>query len=83
MTTDATFNLLQLQERPSWYEHLAEVEAAMRHESRITNARLATGWGGDEGGWYSPDGIHETEWEEQGLPFPEDEGYTEFAAAHF
>ena len=81
MTTDATFNLLQLDQRPTWYDHLAAVEAAMRHESRIANARLAAGWAGDEGGWTSPDGIHESEWEEQGFPFPEDEDYSEFTAA--
>jgi len=50
----------------------------MEDAHRAANARHAAGWDGDEGGWYSPTGIHESEWEEEGFPFPEDAEYAEF-----
>ena len=67
--TDPAFNLAMVQVYPNWYDHLSKVEAAMAEEARIFRIRTAAGWTGDEGGWYSPCGIHESEWE---LPFPED-----------
>lgn len=80
--TDATFNLLQLEQRPNWYSHLGAVEAAMAEERRIWDLRTAAGWSCDEGGWYSPNEIHESDWEhEWGYPFPEDEGYAACVAA--
>ena len=75
---DPAFNLLQLELRPNWYDHLSAVEAAMAAQDRIDTARFRAGWSGDEGGWYSPDGIHESDWELEGYPFPEDEGYATF-----
>ena len=67
--TDPSFNLLQLERRPNWYEHLSQVEAAMAEYRRTENARYAAGWIADEGGWYTPCGIHEYDW--NGV-FPED-----------
>jgi hypothetical protein len=66
-------NLHMLQIHPNWYDHLPKVEAAMAEEDRISTARYDAGWDGDEGGSYSPDGIHENDWEEMGRPFPENE----------
>jgi hypothetical protein len=74
----ATDNLLQLAARPTWYDHIPDVEAAMRESSRICTARFAAGWEmGDEGGWWAPhpesgELITQSEWEELGLPLPED-----------
>lgn len=69
---DPTFNLLQLERRPFWYTHLADVEAAMAESDRITWARFDASWTADEGGWFAPDETPESDWEEAGLPFPED-----------
>ena len=80
--TDPAFNLLQLERHPNWYDHLGAAEAAMREQDRIDTARSRAGWSGDEGGWYSPDGVHESEWELEARPFPEDEGYADFWSAY-
>jgi hypothetical protein len=80
--TDPAFNLAMSQVYPNWYDHLPAVEAAMAEESRVANARLNAGWEGDEGGWYSPDGVHESAWEEEGRPFPEDDDYADFWDAY-
>jgi len=45
---------------------------AMADEQRIHDIRYAVGWELDEGGWYSPEGVHEDRWGEWGLSFPED-----------
>jgi len=66
----------------SWYQHLSAVEAAMAAQDRIDTARFRAGWSGDEGGWYSPDGIHESDWELEGHPFPEDDNYATFWHAY-
>ncbi len=76
--SNPAFNLLQLERRPNWYDHLGQAEAAMREQDRIDAARRAAGWEGDEGGWYSPCGMHESDWELEGRPFPEDADYAEF-----
>lgn len=68
----AAFNLLQLERRPNWYDHLSQVEAAMAEDDRVSRLRTAAGWTCDEGGWYSHDGTHESDWEDEGLPLPED-----------
>jgi hypothetical protein len=83
--SDPSFNLLQLERRPNWYDHLDKVEAAMAEDSRICYARFDAGWEGDEGGWYSPDGIHESSWEEEGWPFPEDADFASWfcSAYHY
>jgi len=81
--TDPSFNLLQLQSRPNWYDHLSQVEAAMAEQSRIDRARSDAGWEGDEGGWYSPCGMHEFDWELEGYPFPEDPEYGDWFRAHY
>ena len=70
-------NLRQLSLRPNWYSHLAQVNAAMAEADRIFDLRTAAGWDGDEGGWYGPhpetgEMIPESEWEDLGLPLPED-----------
>jgi len=55
-----------------------QVNAAIDESYRIVNLRSAAGWEGDEGGWTSPEGIHESTWEDWALAFPEDpEGYQE------
>lgn len=76
--TDPTFNLAMSQIHPNWYDHLSQVEAAMAEQDRIDTARFRAGWSGDEGGWYSPDGMHESDWELEGYPFPEDDDYATF-----
>ena len=81
--TDPSFNLLQLEQRPNWYAHLDSVEAAMRDQDRIDAARTAANWTADEGGWYSPCGMHESDWELEGYPFPEDPGYAAWASAFY
>ena len=82
---DPSFNLLQLERRPNWYDHLPQVEAAMAEESRVATARLAAGWDGDEGGWASPDGVSEYAWEMEDWPFPEDAAFASWfcAAYHY
>ena len=60
--TDSSFNLLQLERCPNWYEHLSRAEAAMAAQDRTDSARDAAGWTVDEGGWYAPDGTHEYDW---------------------
>jgi hypothetical protein len=81
--TDPTFNLAQLERRPNWYEHLGAVEAAMAEDDRIAKARSAAGWEADEGGWYSPCGMHESDWELEDYPLPEDPSYQEWAAEFY
>jgi len=77
--TDAAFNLLQLEQRPNWYDHLSAVERAMQESDRIYDVRRDYGWDGDDGGNWGPnplkpgEDILEKDWEEElGLPFPED-----------
>jgi hypothetical protein len=81
--SNSTFNLLQLDSRPNWYNHLDSVEAAMADERRTSATRRAAGWSGDEGGWYSPCGMHESDWELEGYPFPEDPEYASWASAFY
>lgn len=81
---DPVFNLAMLQVYPNWYDHLSKVEAAMAEQDRIDSIRRAAGWDADEGGWISPDGTPESEWEyEHGYPFPEDPDYATWAEAFF
>ena len=82
---DPSFNLIRLERRPNWYDHLSQVEAAMAEESRVTTARFAAGWEGDEGGWYSPEGISESNWANEDWPFPEDANFASWfcAAYHY
>ena len=77
--SDAHFNLLQLEQRPNWYEHLGAVEAAMRAEQDAWQIRSDYGWDGDEGGEWGPNPLQPGEdvlasdWEDTlALPFPED-----------
>lgn len=82
--TDPTFNLLQLERRPNWYDHLDQVEAAMTEQNRVYRLRFAAGWTCDEGGWYSHDGMSESDWEDAGFPFPEDvELYRAWHSAYY
>jgi len=81
---DPAFNLAQLAERPHWYNHLPQVEAAMADDYRTAYARHDAGWTADEGGWYSPDGMSESAWEDCDYPFPEDiPAYTEWFLAFY
>jgi hypothetical protein len=75
------FNLAMVQVHPNWYDHLPAAEAAMREQDRIDSIRSAAGWEGDEGGWYAPDGTHESDWATEGYPFPEDAEYAAWADA--
>lgn len=75
----AEFNLSMLQSKPDWYDHLSQVEAAMRHEDEKHAARTDFGWDADEGGYFGEHPLQpgkvilESEWEEEtGLPMPED-----------
>jgi hypothetical protein len=77
--TDAQFNLLQLEQRPNWYDHLGQVEQAMAHEQDVWALRKDYGWDGDDGGEWGPNPLDpdtfvlEQDWEDTlGLPFPED-----------
>jgi hypothetical protein len=82
--TDPAFNLLQLEQRPNWYEHLSQVEAAMAHDDHVRRLRWQAGWTTDEGGWYSPEGIHESDWEHvEGYPLPEDPEFPAWASAFY
>ena len=81
---DATFDLAMVAKIPTWYNYLPQVEAAMCEQDRIDKARWRAGWDADEGGWYSPCGISEFDWEhEYGYPFPEEPGYEEWASAFY
>ena len=66
---DPAFNLAQCAIRPDWYDHLPQVEAAMAECARVERLRYAAGWTADEGGWYSPEGLHEFDWENEGWPW--------------
>ena len=77
------FNLAQVAIRPDWYDHLPQVETAMAECARVDALRYAAGWTADEGGWISPDGVPASDWEDDGLPFPEDPGYPDLASAYW
>jgi hypothetical protein len=77
--TNAAFNLLQLEERPNWYEHLGAVEQAMRQADEDWQIRQDFGWDGDDGGEWGPNPLQPGEdvlasdWEDTlALPLPED-----------
>ena len=82
---DPAFNLAQLATSPNWYDHLPQVEAAMAECARVERLRYAAGWTADEGGWYSPDGINEYSWADEGWPLPEDADFANWfrAAYHY
>ena len=77
--TDAAFNLLQLEQRPNWYDYLDQVERAMADEEEAWAVRRDYGWDGDDGGTWGPNPLNpdadvlDVDWEDtMGLPFPED-----------
>ena len=81
---DPTFNLAQVAIHPTWYDHLDAVEGAMAECARVEALRYSAGWEADEGGWYSPDGTHESDWADEGLPFPEDvDTYTAWHSVYY
>lgn len=81
--SDPSFNLaMAAKVGDSWYRHLPAVEAAVAEDYRIAAARSQAGWTGDEGGWYAPCGTHESDWEAEGRPLPEDPDFLTWAAAH-
>lgn len=82
---DPAFNLaMAARVGDSWYTHLPAVEAAMAEEDRIARLRWQAGWTADEGGWTSPCGIHESDWEhEEGYPLPEDPDFPAWASAFY
>jgi hypothetical protein len=81
--TDPAFNLAQLAARPNWYDHLSQVERAMAEDDRIARIRRAAGWTTDEGGWLARDDTPESDWADNGYPFPEDPDYTAWASAFY
>ena len=82
--TDHSFNLLQLERRPNWYDHLDAVENAMAAEDELYRIRWQAGWTCDEGGWYSPEGISAFDWEHtEGYPLPEDPEFPAWASAFY
>ena len=77
--TDAAFNLLQLEQRPNWYDHIDQVERAMADEEETWSIRRSYGWEGDDGGTWGPNpldpeaSVLDVDWEDTlALPFPED-----------
>jgi hypothetical protein len=77
--TDAAFNLQQLESRPNWYEHLSDVERAMRSAADAWAIRKDYGWEGDDGGEWGPNPLRpgetvlELDWYDTlALPFPEE-----------
>ena len=77
--TDAAFNLQQLESRPNWYDHIWDVENAMRQAAEAWAVRQDYGWEGDDGGEWGQNPLQpgetvmEGDWEDTlGLPFPED-----------
>ena len=81
--TNPAFNLAQCAIRPDWSDHLPQVEAAMTECARVERLRYAAGWTADEGGWSSPDGIHESDWEDESHPFPEDADFASWFRAFY
>jgi hypothetical protein len=54
----------------------------MAEKDRVYRIRTAQGWELDEGGWYHPNGMSESEWEDDGYPLPEEVvAYSEFTDA--
>jgi len=79
--TDANFNLLQLEQRPNWYDHLDQAEQAMAQAQGDWAVRKEYGWDGDDGGEWGPNPLNpdemilEQDWENTlGLAMPEDFG---------
>ena len=77
--TEAHFNLLQLHQRPNWYDHLDQVALAMADEQETWALRRDYGWEGDADGTWGPNPLEpdtcvlDVDWEDTlGLPFPED-----------
>jgi hypothetical protein len=78
-TYEAQDNLRQFATRPSWYDHLPKIEAAMAEQDAVFALREEFGWEGDEGGWHGPDPLNpgefipEEDWTDKtGLSLPED-----------
>ena len=80
---DPAFNLAQVAIHPTWYDHLDAVEGAMAECARVEALRYSAGWTADEGGWYSPDGMYESDWEAEGWPFPEDADFANWFRATY
>jgi hypothetical protein len=84
VTPTIEFNVAMAARYANWYDLLPQVEEAMREEDRIFEIRRNADWECDEGGWYSPCGISESDWEhEYGYPFPEDPEYAAWADAYY
>lgn len=87
MTSDlqnARFNLAMQQVHPTWYDHLDQVDTAMRQEEAAWAVRSDYGWDGDDGGEWGPNPLEpgkdilSHEWEDTlGLSFPEDFDYAD------
>jgi hypothetical protein len=59
----------------------ASVDDAMAALAQIDDARARERWQADEGGWYSPNGFSESDWEhELGFPLPEHEDWFDWQA---
>ncbi|MEB3214585.1 MAG: hypothetical protein VKL39_24765 [Leptolyngbyaceae bacterium] len=78
----AANDLLQLQQHPTYYDHLPKVEAAIAEQDRVAKLRREDfKWEPDEDQWIAPDPLDPTkqileeDWENTtGLPLPEDMG---------
>ena len=69
----------------AWFDNYAanaaQVDRAMADEDKLWKMRSAEGWEADEGGWYTPTGISEHDWEhDYGNPFPEEPVWENYKA---
>lgn len=56
-------NLKKAEEFQRYGSIANSVDAAMAWEDKVWNARTEADWSCDEGGWYAPDGTHESDWD--------------------
>jgi hypothetical protein len=69
----AEHNLKKAEEFEHYGTIADQVDAAMAEQDRIWNIRTEAGWAFDEGGWYAPDGTHESDWDGE---FPEEKSFS-------
>lgn len=79
---EAHHHNLKAAERFESYGKIAsQVDAAMAEMDRRDDLRSKERWESDEGGWYSPNGFDEIDWELQlGYPLPEHEEWHDWKA---
>ena len=75
----ADYNLKKAEEYSRYGATAAAVDAMMAAEDAKFSVRSSEGWACDEGGWYTPNEIHEFDWEhDYGYPFPEEAAWQAF-----